>query len=69
MIKKCKNLNDIINKLKKEIRNTELGQIEDKSNKKNKIKKDDDEINAVKSNRIKKEKLKEINEVHLFLRI
>ena len=42
MIKKCKNLNDIINKLKKEIRNTELGQIEDKSNKKNKIKKDGD---------------------------
>ena len=42
MIKKCKNLNDIINKLKKEIRNTELGQIEDKSYKKNKIKKDGD---------------------------
>ena len=61
IIKKCKNLNDVINKLKKEIRKAELNQIEDiniNSNKKIKIKKDtDSEISRIKDglgNKIKK---------------
>ena len=60
MIKKCKNLNDIVNKLKKEIRKAELNRVMDINinNKKIKMKKDtDSEISRIKDslgNKIKK---------------